>query len=100
MAASPAAGRHKIDAPNKLATSTKLVSQPGQAGHLASQKKMKTTEGYQGLDSATGPSPRATVPRDEAELMDRMANICQQTLEELQPVLKQITQVCISPFRF
>jgi len=30
--------------------------------------------------------------REDAELADKMANICQQTLERLQPVMKQITE--------
>ncbi|KAH7123950.1 hypothetical protein B0J11DRAFT_506991 [Dendryphion nanum] len=30
--------------------------------------------------------------REDAELADKMANICQQTLERIQPVLKQITE--------
>jgi hypothetical protein len=33
--------------------------------------------------------------REDAELADKMANICQQTLERVQPVCKQITDVCI-----
>jgi len=32
--------------------------------------------------------------REDAELADKMANICQQTLERVQPVCKQITEVC------
>jgi uncharacterized protein DUF3659 len=31
--------------------------------------------------------------REDAELADKMANICQQTLERVQPVMKQITEV-------
>jgi hypothetical protein len=31
--------------------------------------------------------------REDAELADKMANICQQTLERIQPVMKQITEV-------
>jgi len=31
--------------------------------------------------------------KEDAELADRMANICQQTLERIQPVCKQITEV-------
>jgi hypothetical protein len=34
--------------------------------------------------------------REDAELADKMANICQQTLERVQPVCKQITEVCTS----
>jgi len=32
--------------------------------------------------------------KQDAEIADKMANICQQTLERIQPVLKQITEVC------
>jgi hypothetical protein len=35
--------------------------------------------------------------REDAELADKMANICQQTLERVQPVCKQITEVCSIP---
>jgi Protein of unknown function (DUF3659) len=34
--------------------------------------------------------------REDAELADKMANICQQTLERVQPVMKQITEVNIT----
>ena len=34
--------------------------------------------------------------KQDAELADKMANICQQTLERVQPVCKQITEVCLS----
>jgi hypothetical protein len=63
-----------------------------------SQANNKTAEAYSWLDIGKGPSPKASMPRNEEELVDRMASICQQTLEELQPVLKQITQVCFRPF--
>jgi hypothetical protein len=35
--------------------------------------------------------------KEDAELADKMANICQQTLERIQPVCKQITEVCHHP---
>ena len=34
--------------------------------------------------------------KEDAELADKMANICQQTLERIQPVCKQITEVSLS----
>ena len=34
--------------------------------------------------------------KQDAEIADKMANICQQTLERIQPVMKQITEVCES----
>jgi hypothetical protein len=33
--------------------------------------------------------------KQDAEIADKMANICQQTLERVQPVMKQITEVCV-----
>lgn len=36
--------------------------------------------------------------KEDAELADKMANICQQTLERVQPVCKQITEVCNPAF--
>lgn len=35
--------------------------------------------------------------REDAELADKMSSICQQTLERIQPVMKQITEVCSLP---
>ena len=34
--------------------------------------------------------------KEDAELADKMANICQQTLERIQPVCKQITEVSVA----
>ena len=36
--------------------------------------------------------------REDDELADKMAAICQRTLEDVQPVMKQITDVCLVPF--
>lgn len=38
--------------------------------------------------------------KEDAELADKMANICQQTLERIQPVCKQITEVCSGSLPF
>jgi hypothetical protein len=65
---------------------------------MTSVANNKTAEAYSWLDIGKGPSSKASMPRNEEELVDRMASICQQTLEELQPVLNQITQVCLRPF--
>jgi hypothetical protein len=67
---------------------------------MTGQAKKKTSDDYSGLDVAKGPSSKAALPKNEEELVDRMASICQQTLEELQPVLAQITQVCLRSFIF
>jgi hypothetical protein len=104
LAASPAAGLRKVNAPSKAVPSTKVASKPGtnstksvpkpgQPGQTTAQAKKTTSDDYSGLDIAKGPSTKGPLPNNEEELVDRMASICQQALEELQPVLAQITQV-------
>jgi hypothetical protein len=68
------------------------VPKPGQPGQTTAQAKKTTSDDYSGLDIAKGPSTKGPLPNNEEELVDRMASICQQALEELQPVLAQITQ--------
>ncbi len=45
-----------------------------------------------------GPSEEDLKRQQDAELADKMANICSQTLERIQPVCKQITEVSFSDF--
>ena len=43
------------------------------------------------------PSEEELQRKRDAEIAEKMANICQQTLERIQPVMKQITEVCVYP---